>query len=83
MPDTLPFGLIPTGWFPTAIELSANGRYLYVANAKGDGGQGSLQRVDLKHTSLVKETLATLRYNRTSRRCKVQSGDSAPSFEQA
>ena len=24
-----------------------------------------LQRVDLKHTSLVKETLATLRYNRT------------------
>jgi sugar lactone lactonase YvrE len=59
------FGLIPTGWFPTAIDLSANGRYLYVANAKGDGGQGMLQRVDLKHTSLVKETLAALRYNRT------------------
>jgi DNA-binding beta-propeller fold protein YncE len=64
-PTRYRFGLIPTGWFPTAIELSANGRYLYVANAKGDGGQGMLQRVDLKHTSLVKETLATLRYNRT------------------
>ncbi|MGC2635001.1 MAG: bifunctional YncE family protein/alkaline phosphatase family protein, partial [Candidatus Cybelea sp.] len=58
-------GLIPTGWFPTAIALSAKGRYLYVANAKGDGGRAMLQRVDLKHTSLVKETLATLRYNRT------------------
>jgi hypothetical protein len=64
-PTRYRFGLIPTGWFPTAIELSANGRYVYVANAKGDGGQGMLQRVDLKHTSLVKETLAALRYNRT------------------
>jgi hypothetical protein len=58
-------GLIPTASFPTAIELSANGRYLYVANAKGNGGQAMLQRVDLKHTSLVKDTLAALRYNRT------------------
>jgi DNA-binding beta-propeller fold protein YncE len=30
-------GLIPTGWFPTALALSADGRYLYVANAKGFG----------------------------------------------
>jgi DNA-binding beta-propeller fold protein YncE len=59
------FGLIPTAWYPTAIALSANGRYLYVANAKGAAGQASLQRVDLKHTSLVKATLAALRYNRT------------------
>jgi YVTN family beta-propeller protein len=59
------FGLIPTAWYPTAIQLSANGRYLYVANAKGAGGQTILQRVDLKHTSLVKATLAALRYNRT------------------
>ncbi|HLY01301.1 MAG TPA: beta-propeller fold lactonase family protein [Candidatus Cybelea sp.] len=59
------FGLIPTAWYPTAIELSANGRYLYVANAKGAGDQAILQRVDLKHTSLVKATLAALRYNRT------------------
>ncbi|HEY8297458.1 MAG TPA: bifunctional YncE family protein/alkaline phosphatase family protein [Candidatus Baltobacteraceae bacterium] len=28
-------GLIPTGWYPTALALSATGRYLYVANAKG------------------------------------------------
>ena len=59
------YGLIPTAWYPTAIALSANGRYLYVANAKGAGGQAILQRVDLKHTSLVKATLAALRYNRT------------------
>jgi YVTN family beta-propeller protein len=30
-------GLIPTGWYPTAIAVSSNGRYLYVANAKGFG----------------------------------------------
>jgi DNA-binding beta-propeller fold protein YncE len=30
-------GLIPTGWYPTAIALSHEGRYLYVVNAKGIG----------------------------------------------
>ncbi len=30
-------GLIPTGWYPTALTISQNGRYLYVANAKGFG----------------------------------------------
>ncbi len=59
------FGLIPTAWYPTALALSHNGRYLYVASAKGVDGWGSLQRIDLKHTSLVKDTLAALRYNRT------------------
>jgi DNA-binding beta-propeller fold protein YncE len=28
-------GLIPTGWYPTAILLSPNGKSLYVANTKG------------------------------------------------
>ena len=30
-------GLIQTGWYPTALQLSPNGRFLYVANAKGYG----------------------------------------------
>lgn len=30
-------GLIPTGWYPTAIAVSKTGRYLYVTNAKGIG----------------------------------------------
>jgi hypothetical protein len=30
-------GLIPTGWYPTAIAVSRTGRFLYVANAKGVG----------------------------------------------
>lgn len=64
-PTRYRFGLIPTAWYPTAIELSPNGRYLYVANANSVGGQAVLQRVDLKRTSLVKATLAALRYNRT------------------
>ncbi|HEY6486314.1 MAG TPA: alkaline phosphatase family protein [Candidatus Cybelea sp.] len=59
------FGLIPTAWYPSAIALSSNGRYLYVASAKGVDGWGVLQRIDLKHTSLVKATLSALRYNRT------------------
>jgi DNA-binding beta-propeller fold protein YncE len=30
-------GRIPTGWYPTALALSADGRTLYVVNAKGVG----------------------------------------------
>jgi DNA-binding beta-propeller fold protein YncE len=59
------YGLIPTAWYPSALALSRDGRYLYVAAAKGVDGWGILQRVDLKHTSLIKATLAALRYNRT------------------
>jgi DNA-binding beta-propeller fold protein YncE len=59
------YGLIPTGWYPSALALSHDGRYLYIAARKGVDGWGTLQRVDLKRTSLVKATLAALRYNRT------------------
>ncbi len=64
-PTRYRFGLIPTAWYPTAIALSPNGRYLYAASAKGVDGWSSLQRVDLKHTPLVKTTMSSLRYNRT------------------
>jgi DNA-binding beta-propeller fold protein YncE len=30
-------GLIATGWYPAALALSSDGRYLFVANAKGIG----------------------------------------------
>jgi YVTN family beta-propeller protein len=30
-------GRIPTDWYPTGLALSADGRFLYVANAKGVG----------------------------------------------
>ncbi|HEY6327183.1 MAG TPA: alkaline phosphatase family protein [Candidatus Cybelea sp.] len=59
------YGLVPTAWYPTALALSRDGRYLYVVAGKGVDGWGVLQRIDLKHTSLVKATLAALRYNRT------------------
>jgi len=36
-------GLIPTGWYPTALALSANDRYLYIANAKGYGQDTNFQ----------------------------------------
>jgi len=31
-------GLIPTGWYPTAVQLSADGRRLFVTNAKSNSG---------------------------------------------
>jgi YVTN family beta-propeller protein len=31
-------GLIPTGWYPTAVSTSADGSYLYVTNAKSAAG---------------------------------------------
>jgi DNA-binding beta-propeller fold protein YncE len=64
-PTRYRYGLIPTAWYPTALSVSRDGRYLYVVASKGVDGWGILQRVDLKHTSLVKATLAALRYNRT------------------
>lgn len=60
-------GLIPTGWFPSALAISSNGRYLYVANANGVQQWASLQRIDLRRLPLQKVTLSALRYNRTPR----------------
>ncbi|MCX5997226.1 MAG: phosphoesterase, partial [Chloroflexi bacterium] len=31
-------GLIPTGWYPTAVSLSGDGKYVYVVNAKSPTG---------------------------------------------
>jgi DNA-binding beta-propeller fold protein YncE len=64
-PTRYRYGLIPTAWYPTALALSRDGRYLYVLDSKGVNGWGLLQRVDLKRTYLVRATLDALRYNRT------------------
>jgi len=64
-PTRYRYGLIPTAWFPTALAMSHNGRYLYVLDTKGVNGWGILQRIDLKRTYLVRATLDALRYNRT------------------
>ncbi len=36
--DSQVVGLIPTGWYPNAVSASADGRFLYVANAKSQAG---------------------------------------------
>ncbi len=64
-PTRYRYGLIPTAWYPTALALSSDGRYLYVLDSKGVNGWGILQRVDLKRTYLVRATLDALRYTRT------------------
>ncbi|HEY1977852.1 MAG TPA: bifunctional YncE family protein/alkaline phosphatase family protein [Candidatus Baltobacteraceae bacterium] len=73
MPTRYRFGLIPTAWYPTALAMSADGRYLFVLSTKGVDGFGVLQRIDLKHTSLVKTTLDTLRFNRTPQVAKFNA----------
>jgi YVTN family beta-propeller protein len=65
-PKRYRYGLIPTGWMPIGLSLSANGRYLYILNAKGIDGFGVLQKIDFKHQDLVKWTLDALRFNRTA-----------------
>ncbi len=57
-------GLIPTGSLPSALALSPDGRYLFIASARGVDGWGLLQRVDLKKLPLKDATLSALRYNR-------------------
>jgi DNA-binding beta-propeller fold protein YncE len=58
-------GLIPTAWYPSALALSPDGRYLYVLAAKGVDGWGELQRVDLRNLPLKVVTYSALHYNRT------------------
>jgi DNA-binding beta-propeller fold protein YncE len=36
--DSQVVGLVPTGWYPNAVSVSADGRFLYVANAKSPAG---------------------------------------------
>lgn len=59
-------GLIPTGWYPSALAISRDGRSLYITDAKGIGGWGLLQRVDLARLPLGPVTLSALRYNRNA-----------------
>ncbi len=66
-------GLIPTAWYPSALALSPDGRYLYVTAAKGVDGWGELQRVDLRSLPLQAATLSALRYNRTQISPKLNS----------
>lgn len=39
-------GLIPTAWYPGAIELSADGKQIYVANIKGHGALDEKRALD-------------------------------------
>jgi YVTN family beta-propeller protein len=36
-------GFIPTGWYPTSLELSADGKKLYIGNGKGLGGYANIR----------------------------------------
>ncbi len=61
-------GLIPTGWYPSAIVLSPDGTSLYVANAKGLADSNAiwstLERIDLRKIDLRRTTPLALSYLR-------------------
>ncbi len=59
-------GLIPTGWYPSALAVSHSGRFLYIVDSQGVDGWGLLQRVDLARLPLGPTTLSALRYNRSA-----------------
>jgi len=44
------FGAIPTGWYPTDVAVSANGRKLYVLDGKGISGHAN---PDFQHSDVL------------------------------
>jgi DNA-binding beta-propeller fold protein YncE len=43
-------GLIPTGWWPASVKLTADGAFLVVSSAKGRGAGPNLNNLAPKHT---------------------------------
>src|SRR5205823_1987861 len=56
-------GLIPVGWYPTAVAASADGRTLYVANGKGNGSGAN---PDGRYIgNIIRGSVSIIRENRT------------------
>src|SRR5262249_13816647 len=53
-------GHIPTGWWPSAVRVSADGKTLYVANAKGRGAGPNNNVPPDNHGSPKSATLGTV-----------------------
>jgi DNA-binding beta-propeller fold protein YncE len=53
-------GLIPTGWYPTSVATSADGRMLYVINAKSTAGPNPKKRVNSANQYVLELTKAGL-----------------------
>jgi YVTN family beta-propeller protein len=56
-------GLIPTGWYPTALALAADDRTLYVLNTKGFGHEQGARESSPIWSTLQKIDLGTIRLN--------------------
>ncbi len=53
-----PQGFIPTGWYPAALALTADGKRLYVANGKGAGvGPNGVEGFDETYPTYIGELL--------------------------
>jgi YVTN family beta-propeller protein len=69
-------GLIPTGWFPSALALTPDDRTLFVLNTKGFGADigdaangvwSTLEKIDLRSVVLSATTAAALKNTRDVR----------------
>ncbi|QEH35396.1 Phosphoesterase family protein [Aquisphaera giovannonii] len=46
-----PLGFIPTGWYPTSVRVSDDGKAIYVANGKGQGSRANRGGPDPVHAA--------------------------------
>jgi len=62
-------GLIPTGWYPTDLRISSDGKYLAVANLMGVGSGGSAEEIQrlARRANLRVEPGPTRRYVHSDR----------------
>ena len=59
--------MIPTGWYPGAVRLSADGKQLFVANVKGHGSLQPARRSEPRRRPTQEEgATATTRPPRSS-----------------
>ena len=65
-PKSEPVGLIPTGWYPTSVIVSPDGKRLFVANAKGararnpNGSEGQTKNRERYILNIIEGTVSLI-----------------------
>ncbi len=67
-------GLLPTAWFPSSVSVSADNRFLYVANAKSVAGPNNERGVRKRKTGAVQPGPALLGQARNEYILQLEKG---------